>query len=70
MRLCADVRRQPGEIKRVEIHPSSSGAFLYLYGHGAEAARIGEEWYESPASAQDACRRRFGVEDSDWRGIS
>lgn len=66
MKLCADVLRQSGEIKRVEIHPSSSGAFLYLYSLGEGAPRIGEEWYESLASAQDACRRRFGVEDEDW----
>ena len=50
----------------MEIHQSSSGVFLYLYGRLEKAPRIGEEWYESRASAQDACRRRFGIEDEDW----
>lgn len=66
MRLVADVHLRSEDIKRVEIHQSSSGVFLYLYGRLEKAPRIGEEWYESRASAQDACRRRFGIEDEDW----
>jgi len=68
MRMSAEVPGPSGEITRVEIHQRSSGVFLYLYGRWDENPRLGEEWYESLASARDACRRRFGIEASDWRG--
>jgi len=53
-------------IRRVVLCPSASGAFLYLYDALEGGLAIGEEWYESIAAGEDACRRRFGVGPADW----
>lgn len=66
VRMSAEVPRPSGDITRVEVNQGSSGVFLYLYGRSEENPRLGEEWYESLASARDACRRRFGIEIADW----
>lgn len=57
------------EIKRLMIHDSDDGVYLFLYEVEEDASCSEDLWFETLEDAMEAAKNDYGVYPSDWNEI-
>lgn len=68
MRKAALVTDADSELKRLMIHKTDEGVYLFGYNTAEDAGCFWDEWYESVAEAE-AASEEYGVTPAAWQAI-
>jgi hypothetical protein len=68
MRLKAELKSHP-EYKKVVIHDTSAGAYLFCYTSLADSSCTGDSWFATFEEAKSCVEADFGIVPTDWIDI-
>jgi hypothetical protein len=66
MRKIANVRKADKDVARCILHACAEGVFVFPCATLEDGSSIGDNWFESLASAEEACLREYGIRAEDW----
>lgn len=69
MRYIATVAQPASEVKRLMIHDSPDGVYLFGFDNLTDGGALWDEWYETLADAQVVADTQYAVSASDWQII-
>jgi biofilm protein TabA len=70
MRLTADVIPNVEGIKRLMIHETENGVYLFSFNRVPDGGGMGDEWYETVADAKAAAQEAYQVPSEAWTQIA
>ncbi len=70
MRLVADVLLNAEGVKRLMIHETEGGVYLFGFDRMSDGGGIWDEWYETVADAKEAAQASYQVVAESWRQIA
>jgi len=69
MRLLADVLPNEKDIKRLMIHETENGVYLFGFNRVSDGNCMWDEWYETVADAKEAGQAAYEVIADSWTQI-
>jgi biofilm protein TabA len=69
MRLIAETKDNDPEIKRLMIHDTGEGVFLFGYDTKVDSSCLWDQWFEELKYAIEYCEEAYEVKSSDWQEI-
>jgi len=69
MRAIALISQPQSEEKRLMIHATEGGVYLFGYDTIEDAPGLWDEWYETVADAKEAACEQYGVAEAAWQSI-
>jgi hypothetical protein len=70
MRIIADVLSNEEGVKRLMIHETKDGAYLFGFNQTFDSSGIWDEWYETTADAKEAAQVAYQVSLQAWTQIA
>ncbi|WP_022825664.1 hypothetical protein [Hymenobacter norwichensis] len=68
MRKTAFITQPVSELKRLMMHETDGGVYLFGYNKIEDASCLWDEWYDSVAEAESA-GEEYGVAPTDWQVV-
>jgi hypothetical protein len=69
MRKVALVPAEDSDVRRVILHTSEEGAFLYLSREVEDRGAFADEWYRTVEEAEAVCQERHGIGLDMWETV-
>ena len=69
MRLIANIKQSDSDVKRLMIHDSEDGVYLFGYDKEDDSNALWDYWFEKVVYAIEASHE-YGIEQIDWMEIS
>jgi hypothetical protein len=66
MRKMATVKNLHSETKRVIMHSSEDGVYLFSFLTLEDGPATGDHWYQTVVEADEACFDLYGIGANDW----
>lgn len=70
MRLITDVLPNAKGVKRLMIHETGSGAYLFGFNRASDGGCTWDEWYETVADAKEAGQTAYKLVAEAWAQIA
>lgn len=69
MRKVASVKNNHPDIKRVIVHETENGVYVFPCSSETDGSAIGDEWFQSLKEADEFCLAEYAINTSDWEFI-
>lgn len=70
MRMYALLEEQVGEVRKVMVYESESGAYVFLFNTQEDKSCIADLWFETLGDAVEHCLQEFNVKQEQWLVIN
>ena len=69
MRKIATVKNDHPKVKRVILHQSEDGVYVFPCTSLEDGSAIGDNWFQTLSEADEACYQLYGISSTDWEEI-
>jgi biofilm protein TabA len=69
MRYITNTKINNSKIKRLMIHDSEDGVYLFEYDSLDDGSSLGDHWFEDLKMAFESCSEDYGVDRDAWEEI-
>ncbi|AIQ48610.1 hypothetical protein R70723_23895 [Paenibacillus sp. FSL R7-0273] len=68
--MYALLEEQVGEVRKVMVYESESGAYVFLFNTQEDKSCIADLWFETLGDAVEHCLQEFNVKQEQWLVIN